>query len=77
MKHNFMKECSASYVVYIQKQVVDCWRRVLERNILIHEKDKIRMIFKTGDITITLYEKTKKDPRSKLHIQSRDQNIFF
>ena len=36
--------------------------------------DKIRVIFKTGEITLTLYPKPKKDPRPKLHIQSKDQN---
>ena len=40
---------------------------------------KARFIFKTGNITITLYDKPKKDPRSKLHIQSADQkkNLEF
>ena len=42
-------------------------------------QDKARFIFKTGNITITLYDKPKKDPRSKLHIQSADQkkNLEF
>ena len=79
MKHNFMKKCTTSYVVYIQDRFVDQWKRVLERHIEIHKMDKVRTIFKTGDITITLYEKPKKDPRSKLHIQSKDQltNLEF
>ena len=74
MKHNFMKECTGSYVVYIEEKLVDCWQKVLERHIEVHKMDKIRKIFKTGDITITMYAKPKKDPRSKFHIQSRDQN---
>ena len=55
------------------------WRKVLERHIEIYKMDKIRIIYKTGDITITLYTKPKKDPRSKLHIQgkSQDKNLNF
>ena len=69
-----MKECTASYVVYIQELYVDRWRIVLERHIGVRKSDKCRVIFKMGDITITLYQRPKKDPRSKLHIQSGDQN---
>ena len=79
MKHNFMKECTGSFVVYIEEKFVENWRKVLERHIEIHKMDKIRIIYKTGDITITLYTKPKKDPRSKLHIQgkSQDKNLNF
>ena len=73
-RHNFMKECSSSYVVYIQEQYTNSWKKVLEKHIVFQKLDKIRIIFKTGDITLTLYPKPKKDPRPKLHIQSRDQN---
>ena len=78
-KHNFMKKCSASYIVYIQEKFVERWRKVLDRHIVFQKMDKIRVIYKTGDITITLYQKPKKDPRSKLHIQSGDQgkNLDF
>ena len=74
-----MKECSTSYVIYIQEQFEDQWRRVLEKHLTIHKNDKGRLILKTGDITVTLYIKPKKDPRSKLHLQSRDQkkNLEF
>ena len=74
MKHNFMKECTSSFVVYIQDWLVDRWKRVLERHMKIHKSDKFKIIFKTGEITLTLYDKPKKDPRSKLHIQGGDQN---
>ena len=74
MKHNIMKECTTSYVVYIQDQFVDRWRKVLERHITVHKMDKTKAIFKTGLITVTLYVRPKKDPRSKLHIQSGDQS---
>ena len=79
MQHNLMKECSTSYVIYIQEQFADQWRRVLEKHLTIHKNDKGRLILKTGDITVTLYIKPKKDPRSKLHLQSRDQkkNLEF
>ena len=73
MKHNIMKKCSASYVVYIQDDLVDQWRMILEKHIVVHKIDKGKSIFKTGEITITLYIRPKKDPRSKLHIQSGDQ----
>ena len=78
-KHNFMNKCSSSYVVYIKEKFVERWRKVLDRHIVFQKMDKIRVIYKTGDITITLYQKPKKDPRSKLHIQSGDQgkNLDF
>ena len=79
MKHNFMKKCSDSYVVYLQETSVDKWKKVLERNMGIYRSDKIKIIYKTGGITLTLYEKPKKDPRSKLHVQSgnQDKNLEF
>ena len=73
-KHNFMKECSSSYVVYFQKQYTDTWKKILKKHIVFQNLDKIRIIFKPGDITITLYPSPKKDPRPKLHIQGRDQS---
>ena len=78
-KHNFMKECTASYVVYIEDEFVERWRMILEKHISTKKIEKGRAIFKTGVITITLYERPKKDPRSKLHIQSGDQekNLNF
>ena len=79
MKNNFMKECTASYIVYIQDNLADEWQNVLERHLGIHKVDNIKVIFKNGEITITLYKKPKKDPRSKLHIQSKNQakNLDF
>ena len=79
MKNNVMKECSTSFVVYIQDRFAEKWRTVLEKHIEVHRIDKARYIFKTGIITITLYDKPKKDPRSKLLIQSGDQrtNLDF
>ena len=46
----------------------------MEKHLKVHKTDKYRVILKTGIFTITLYEKPKKEPRSKLHIQSGDQN---
>ena len=79
MSNNFMKECTASYVVYIQEKFVDEWQKVLERHLGIYKVDNIKIIFKNGDITVTLYKKPKKDPRPKLHIQSKNQekNLDF
>ena len=75
MKNNFMKECTNSFVIYIQESLVSNWKRAFERHLKVHRFDKGRLIFKTGEITLTLYEKPKKDPRSKIHIQSSDQQI--
>jgi hypothetical protein len=75
MKNNVMKECSTNFVVYIQDIYVEKWRVVLEKHLTVRRMDKARYIFKTGSITITLYDKPKKDPRSKLHIQSGDQRV--
>ena len=77
MKHNMVKECSTSHMIYIQEEFVDRWKKVLENHLSIHKSDKGRLILKTGDITVTLYIKPKKDPRSKLHLQSRDQQKNF
>ena len=63
-RHNIMKECTSSFVVYIQNDYVDRWRKVLEKHLKVHKTDKYRVILKTGIFTITLYEKPKKDPRS-------------
>ena len=65
MRNNFMKECTSSYVVYIQENFVDDWRKVLERHLGIHKVDSIKVIFKNGEITVTIYKKPLKDPRSK------------
>ena len=79
MKNNIMKECMTSYVVYIEEMLAEKWRRVLENNLGIEKADSCRVIFKSVDITITLYEKPKRDNRSKLHIQSKNQenNLEF
>ena len=79
MKHNIMKECTTSYVIYIEDILVEKWRKVLENHLGIQKIDNCRVIFKSVDITITLYERPKRDNRSKLHIQSRDQakNLEF
>jgi hypothetical protein len=79
MKHNIMKECTSSFVVYIQECLVTNWKNVFHRHLTFHKMDKVQIIFKDSNITITLYEKPKKDPRSKLHIQSNDQrkNLEF
>ena len=79
MKHNILKECLTSYVVYIEEILVDKWKKVLENHLGIQKMDKCRVIFKSIDITITLYEKPKKDNKSKLHIQSGNQvkNLEF
>ena len=65
MKNNIMKECTASFVVYIQEALVSSWKIVFQRNLSTRRMEKGKII---------LYEKPKKDPRSKLHIQSRSQN---
>ena len=79
MTNNVMKKCIRSFVVYIQDHLVREWKCVLQKHLKVHNDDKGRTIFKSGEITITLYEKPKKDPRSKLHIQSNDQrkNLFY
>ena len=46
MKNNFMKECTTSFVVYIQDKLVEEWKKVLEINIEIYRIDKCRVIFK-------------------------------
>ena len=78
-KHNVLKECTSSFVLYIQNELASRWQRVFERHISLHSTDKCRAIFKTGEITLTLYVNPKKDPRSKIHIQGRNQkkNLDF
>ena len=79
MKNNFMKVCTSSYVVYIQGKYAKHWRRVLERHLVAQKADDIRVIFKSNQITITLYECPKRDPRPKIHIQSSEmaKNLEF
>ena len=79
MKNNIMREYSTSFVIYIQNEMASKWKDILKRHLEIHKSDKCRIIFKTGQITLTLYEKPKKDPRSKIHIQSGNQerNLEF
>ena len=74
MRNNIMKEYSAGFVIYIQEELSSNWKDVLRKHLTTQKTDKCRVIFKTDGITITLYEKPKKDPRSKLHIQSGDQS---
>ena len=74
MKNNIMKECTASFVVYIQEALVSSWKIVFQRNLSTRRMEKGKIIYRIDELTITLYEKPKKDPRSKLHIQSRSQN---
>ena len=78
-KHNVLKECTSSFVLYIQNELADRWQKVLEKHLTMHSCDKCRIIFKTGDITVTLYVKPKKDPKSKVHIQGKSQkrNLEF
>ena len=78
-KHNVLKECTSSFVLYIQNELAVRWQKVLEKHLTMHSSDKCRIIFKTGDITVTLYVKPKKDPRSKVHIQGKSQkrNLEF
>ena len=79
MKHNMVKECSTSIVVYIEEILASKWTNVLARHLSFQKRDKCRAIFKSGKLTITIYEKPKKDPRPKIHIQSGDQraNLEF
>ena len=73
MRHNLMKECSTSIVVYIEERLAEKWREVLMRHLSFQNMDKCRIIFKSGQTTITLYPRPKKDPRSKIHIQGGNQ----
>ena len=80
MKNNFMKECTKSFVVYIQDEMVPYWKMVFHRNLKVHKSIETGIIiFKTASITVTLYDKPKTDPRYKIHIQGKDQamNLEF
>ena len=79
MKHNLVKECTSSFVIYIEEHLANTWKHVFDKNLTTHDVGDTRTIYKTDIITITLYLKPKRDPRSKLHIQSRDQqkNLEF
>ena len=58
----------------MKKKTEFLMREVLLKNLKFFNEDNYRFIFKTGGITVTLYEKPKSDPRQKLHIQSNDQS---
>ena len=65
--------------MYIQNREYSDWKTVLEKHLDVHRPDKKKVIFKTGPFTVTLYNMPKIDLRSKIHIQSGDQqaNIEF
>ena len=80
MKNNFMKECTKSFVVYIQDDMVHYWKIVFQRHLKVYKSNEVgTTIFKTGSVTVTLYDKPKTDPRSKIHVQGKDQamNLEF
>ena len=80
MRNNVCKECTTSFVVYIQNREYKSWKTVLEKHLDLHRDDeKKRVIFKTGIFTVTLYDMPRIDLKSKIHIQSSDQqaNIEF
>ena len=71
-----MKECYKSFVVYIQDDLVPYWKVIFQRHLKFHKSSEAgTLIFKTGVVTVTLYDKPKVDPRSKIHIQGKDQSI--
>ena len=39
-KHNFMKKCTTSFVVYIEDKFVEHWKKVMERHLSVHKIDK-------------------------------------
>ena len=79
MKNNVVKECYNSIVIYIEEKFAQIWCAVLDNNIKLFKKNDICTIFKSEKITVTVYIKPKKDKKSKIHVQSRDQkeNMTF
>ena len=76
MRNNFMKECKSSVVVYVQDSLAENWMKVFQKHLKTHKiEGNSHYIFKTASITVTLYVKPKKDPRSKIHIQGNDQKV--
>ena len=76
VKNNIMKECTKSFVIYIQEDLLSYWKMVFKKHLKVHRSsDNGSTIFKTGAVTLTLYEKPKVDPRSKIHIQGKDQAL--
>ena len=61
MKHNFMKECSTSFVIYVKDDLAEKWKETLLKHLIIHRIDAGRLILKHGTITVTLYIKPKVD----------------
>ena len=48
MKNNFMKECTKSFVVYIQDDMVHYWKIVFQRHLKVYKSNEIgTKIFKT------------------------------
>ena len=79
MNNNVCKECTSSYVIYIQNSECKNWKVIFAKHLRTHKEEKKKTIFKTGIFTITIYDTPKVDSRSKIHVQSRDQhaNIEF
>ena len=77
--NNVCKECTSSYVIYIQNSECKNWKIIFGKHLKTHKEEKKKTIFKTGIFTVTIYDTPKVDSRSKIHVQSRDQqaNIEF
>ena len=73
IKHNTLKECKSSFVVYVIEKDVGAWKYILTKHLQIHRLEKKISIFKIGTLTVTFYESPNIDSRSKIHIQSKDQ----
>ena len=73
IKHNTLKECKLSFVVYVIEKDVGAWKYILTKHLQIHRLEKKISIFKIGTLTVTFYESPNIDSRSKIHIQSKDQ----
>ena len=61
MKHNLVKECTSSFVIYIEEHLANTWKHVFDKNLTTHDVTDTRTIYKTDTITITLYLKPKRE----------------
>ena len=76
VKNNIVKECMKSFGIYVQEEMVQYWKIVFQKHLKVHRSsENSNTIFKTGAITLTLYEKPKVDQRSKIHIQGKNQAL--
>ena len=80
MRSNFPRENKTGFTVILQNDLSDEWKEILKKNHGDGENlPSGGIMFKNGNITVTLYIKPKRDRKTKVHVQSgsQDANVGY